>query len=128
MEKGLGTGGWGLDDADPHQSPAPLRQYRNAITPKNVSQPIIATAARANTILARDDGIRAFSATGYFAAGGSMRNSWTRPVSKSYTSSKSSRRSCFVLLISPISIRLKTISPKSPVLVTPQLLSTVLAM
>lgn len=39
---------------------------------------------------------------------------------KSKTSSKSSRRSSGVLRICPISIRLKTISPKSPVQETPQ--------
>lgn len=61
-------------------------------------------------------------------SGSVMRNSCSKAVSKSYTSSKSSRRSSAVFRIQPIRRKLNTISPKSPVVYTPQLLSTVLAM
>lgn len=50
------------------------------------------------------------------------------PALKSNTSSKSSRRSSLVFFIWPMRIRLNTISPKSPVVCTPQLLKTHLAM
>ena len=60
--------------------------------------------------------------------GGVILNSCFKAVSKSNTSSKSSRRSPAVFRICPMRIRLNTISPKSPVVRMPQLFNTVWAM